>query len=700
MIDEVLLEVVQKLPGYEYRPQQLEMARLIDRAVTSGQHAIIEAGTGSGKSFGYLIPILESGKKAVISTGSIALQEQLLNKDIPFLQQAYKRELSVAIAKGRSNYVCLRKLMEADHTLGTLDPLHAQVEQLIQLAHQGEWDGDRGSLPFMVDRRLWSDDLASDHEDCLASKCPNYVRTPHRLARIACDEAELVIANHALYFTDLITGAGVLPKHDVVVFDEAHHLERAATSALSVKVGRWSATKLLQRVRRRFRDLPLDTIDRVTRAEFRIQECVYRRGRGQFALGPDPEFEERAANMAHEVMQLATWIARADLAQLRLLEEAASSEPVARTSGPKGGPPSLAKQRAEIQRDQLRAMAEGLASRWQRFATLNTARDRANWMEVDPTRDYYELKSAPLDVGAALRVLLWGKRTAILTSATLAVDGQFEFLKKELGIPDAEEAVLGSPFDYARQAALLVPRRLPLPTSPMFVAAAVPVIEEILHATAGQAFVLFTSYRVLREVAAQLMGRLPFPCKTQEELPRARLIDWFKTTPHSVLFATATFWEGVDIPGDALSCVIIDKLPFASPDDPVVAARTERMKANGEDWFNDFMLPKAILALKQGFGRLIRTRQDTGLVAILDRRLVTKAYGPTILRSLPPARRIDDVAAIAAVGVAQAAPDAANRLAERTAPAYARSSEADAANIECSDAGLRAGAYRGGAGRL
>jgi ATP-dependent DNA helicase DinG len=300
------------------------------------------------------------------------------------------------------------------------------------------------------------------------------------------------------------------------------------------------------------------------------------------------------------------------------------------------------KQRAQIQREQLMATADGLAARWAHFAQIDTAGDRANWMEVDPSRDYFELRSAPLDVGESLRRLLWTKRTAILTSATLAVDGQFDFIKRELGLQDMElhELALGSPFDFRNQVRLFLPSHLPAPNHPAFPEAAIATIERLLHLSQGRAFVLFTSYQALRHVSAALMDRLPFPCKTQEDLPRTRLIEWFKTTPHSVLFATATFWEGVDIPGDALSCVIIDKLPFASPGDPVVQARTERMKANGEDWFNGFMLPKAVIALKQGFGRLIRTRTDTGIVAILDRRLTTMRYGQVILRSLPPARRI------------------------------------------------------------
>lgn len=626
MIQDVIRGVVSQLPGYEPRPQQVEMATFIADSLSEGRHAIIEAGTGSGKSFGYLIPILESGKKAVISTGTIALQEQLLNKDLPFLQQAYKKELKVAIAKGRSNYVCLRKLQEAEQSIIPLDPKFAQVQELLSLRSAHEWQsGDRADLPFLIDRRLWAEELASDHEDCLGSRCPNFHFTPHRAARIACDDADLVIANHALYFTDLITGAGVLPRHDVVVFDEAHHLERAASGALSVTIGRWSDTKLLQRVRRRFRDLPLHVVENVNDAEAKLIDYIYRRGRGQFPLGHDPTLAELAANVAREVRQVTQWIRRADLQQMTLLEDDSDEQE---------------KQRAEIQREQLMASADGLAQRWQHFAQIDSGGDRANWMQVDPGGDYYELCSAPLDVGESLGRLLWSKRTCVLTSATLAVDGRFEFIKHELGIEEANELALGSPFDFRNQVSLFLPGNLPAPNDARFLEAAVPTIERILHVSQGRAFVLFTSYNALRYVAEALMHRLPYPCKTQEEMPRARLIEWFKTTPHSVLFATSTFWEGVDIPGDALSCVIIDKLPFANPSDPVVQARTDRMKAKGEDWFNEYMLPKAVIALKQGFGRLIRTRTDTGIVAILDRRLTTMRYGQVILRSLPPARRV------------------------------------------------------------
>ncbi len=628
-VDRVIEEIVSQLPGYEPRPQQLQMARAIQEGLRTGKHTLIEAGTGSGKSFGYLIPIIESGKTAVISTGTIALQEQLLQKDIPFLAQAYGREIQVALAKGRSNYVCLRKLEEQQRTLPPGDPQQAAVRDLIQIASRQVWNGDRAELPFNVDPRYWQESLASDPEDCLGPKCPNFAFTPHRMARQACDDAQIIITNHALYFTDLAMGGGVLPKHDIAVFDEAHHLDRNATSALSVQVSRWMTNRLLQRVQRRFGNVPTQIVQAVIDAELDISDLLFRKGRGQFRIDPDPALESAERRLSEAFGHLAQWLEHADAVQMNLLE----------------GDPAVAKARAEVVREQMQSVAKSLSDRWDHFSALPGGDSRANWMTVDPGRDHFELISAPLDVGEALEKLLWSKTTCVLTSATLAVDGSFQFLKRELGLSgETVEEVLGSPFDYPNQALLYIPRSVPMPSDPGFTEAVLPEIERILRMTRGRAFVLCTSYRSLREIYAGLQGRLPYPTKTQEDLPRGRLIEWFKTTPGAVLFATATFWEGVDIPGDSLSCVIIDKLPFASPDDPVVQARTERMKSRGEDWFSQFMLPKAVLALKQGFGRLVRTREDRGLVAILDKRVHTMRYGEVVLRSLPPARRVQQLA--------------------------------------------------------
>lgn len=628
-IEQVIQDIVSQLPGYEPRPQQVEMARTIQEALDTGKHALIEAGTGSGKSFGYLIPLIRSGKKVVISTGTIALQEQLLNKDIPFLEQAFGKPLNVALAKGRSNYVCMRKLDESARTLPPGDPMLPVVEQLGEAVRTGAWNGDRGELGFNVEGRFWQDNLAADPFDCLGPKCPNYGVTPHRMARIACDDAQIIIANHALYFTDLAMGSALLPRHEVVVFDEAHHLDRAAVGALTMEVNRWEPGRLLQRVQRRFPNVPARIIQAVIDAENDLMDLLFARGRGQVRLERDPEFEQRALLMSKAIATVAQWIAAADSSQMAMMDD----------------DPALMKQRAESQRDQMKSVAEDLSRRWEHFGQLKLGDQRANWVFTEPTRDYYEINSAPLDVGESLGHLLWNERTCILTSATLAVDGGFAFLKHELGLPkDTLDRVLGSPFDFPNQALLYVPRRMPLPRDPNWADEIVAEVERILAMTQGRAFVLCTSYRSLREISGRLIGRMPFPAKTQEDLPRQRLVEWFKSTPNAVLFATATFWEGVDVPGEALSCVIIDKLPFASPDDPVVQARTDRMKALDQDWFGEFMLPKAILALKQGFGRLIRTKTDTGIVALLDRRVLTHRYGETVLRSLPPARRVHQLA--------------------------------------------------------
>lgn len=650
-IERVIEEIVSQLPGYEPRPQQTRMAATVSQALTRKRHALVEAGTGSGKSFGYLIPLIESGATAVISTGTIALQEQLLHKDLPFLAKAFGREIKVALAKGRGNYVCLHKLAEANQTLSPADSHRPAVTELVHLTRTRAWNGDRADLPFNIDGRFWADSLASDPEDCLGPKCQNYVFTPHRIARLQCEEAQIIISNHALYLTDLAREAGILPKHDVVVFDEAHQLERAAVAAFSVQVSRWLAGKLLQRVQRRFSGVPLKLVQAVHDGEIALMDFLYRRGRGQFPLEGEPEFRAAAQEVGGALGRLATWLSATDVGQMTLID----------------ADPGLAKQRAEILREQMQSVAEDLAGRWNHFALLSREEERANWMFVDPSKDHYELQSAPLDVGPVLQDRLWSKRTCVLTSATLAVDGKFDFLKRELGLPDETlEEVLGSPFDFPNQALLYIPRAVPFPNDARFTQAITPEIEQILKMTEGRAFVLCTSYRSLRELSGTLIPRLPYACKTQEDLPRGRLIEWFRTTPHAVLFATATFWEGVDIPGEALSCVILEKLPFASPDEPVVQARTERMKARGEDWFGGYMLPKAILALKQGFGRLIRTRADRGIVALLDRRVLAMRYGETVLRSLPPARRIHTLAPT--LDAAFAPPPAPSRTAPGRVP--------------------------------
>ena len=605
------------------------MAEAIHEAIRTKRHALIEAGTGSGKSFGYLIPALETGKRVVISTGTIALQEQLIKKDLPFLQQALGREVPVALAKGRSNYLCDRRLSEALRLVSPGDPNYAVLEELVQLRTgeeeaPGAWEGDRAELSFGVDGRLWSEMLASDPNDCLGPRCPNWHHTPHRIARSRLEEAQVIIANHALYCTDLAMGGGLLPHHDVVVFDEAHHLERAAVGSFSIMMQKGLTGRLLQRVERRFQELPFRLNQEILTAESTLTGALMTRGYGQFRLEPE-ELPGEVELLAVLTRQLADWLSQQAPTQMNLQME----------------DPELALESAEVLRQQLISLATMYADRWEHFARLTHDPERANWMTIDPSRDYFELQSAPLSVASHLAKTLWPHRVAVLTSATLAVERRFDFLRSELGLPaDTVDRVLDSPFDFPRQALLYVPRKLPYPADEGFLDGAAEEIRRILEVSEGRAFVLCTSYRAMRELSQRLVGVVPYPTRTQEEMPRTRLIEWFKQTPGAVLFATATFWEGVDVPGEALSCVIIDKLPFSCPDDPVIQGKVELMKSRGEDWFAGFMLPKATLTLKQGFGRLIRSRSDTGLVAILDRRLVERRYGSSILSSLPPARRV------------------------------------------------------------
>lgn len=618
-------EVVQQLPMYEPRPGQLQMAETIHQAFTEKRHAVIEAGTGSGKSFGYLIPLLEGEGPYVVSTGTIALQEQLLKKDIPFLQKATGNQFKVALAKGRGNYLCKQKFWEVDRRLPMNDPLRAEFDQMSDHLQDNEWDGDVAALPWVPSQRLW-EEVASDADDCLGAKCEFYEVSPQRQARVRQAHADLIIANHSLYFADLAAAGGILPSHQAVVFDEAHHVPTAATRAFSASIGRYAIAKLLQKIRRRLGAIPDEISFSLVGHESRLFDWVFKSERLQYRLYPDAVFIEILDGILEDLRLLRSWLERDSSLGGGMLDA------------------EIAK-KAPLHRPRLINQLEGLMARWEFFGMQAdaTLAERVNWVELDRNRGYFELKSAPLDVSKDLHELLWSQRPTVCASATLGVGGDFSFFKQKVGIEEALDLELPSPFDYQRQATLYVPRYLPEPNAPEFALHAREAIKDILRATQGRAFVLFTSYRAMNAAFNVLFEILPFPVKKQGELPRSQLIEWFKTTPNAVLFATSSFWEGVDVPGDALSCVIIDRLPFSVPDDPVVQAHVERLKLQGRDWFREYTLPEAIIRLKQGFGRLIRTATDRGLVAILDNRLYTKNYGHTILTALPDCPRVRDL---------------------------------------------------------
>jgi ATP-dependent DNA helicase DinG len=635
-------EILQQFNRYERREAQERMVDRVSECLSGRKNLVVEAGTGSGKSFGYLIPALFyehpeiNGKKRpiVISTATIALQEQLLEKDIPFLAQASGLEhLKVRLVKGRGNYLCIQKLTELERQLkpGSTELLH--LNYLKSELQQG-WDGDFATLELTVPPTLWRE-IQSDTEDCLGRRCRFYDQNPFRQAREDLDEADILIANHALYLQDLAAGQSTLPAHDIVIFDEAHQLKQYALNAFTVRISKFATQKLLTKIHRRLQPLPEHFHHLIGDSEAALFEWLFRQSakgansqasQAVFRLYPDELFIYLIKKQIQVLQDLELWLVAMDVKQLHIVES------------------DLDLDRAKVQREKLVSQLQGLIARWEFFLDDDPfSRQRVNWVEVDRDKLYYELKSTPLNISELLRTHLWGEKTAVLTSATLAVNNNLDFVQRDLGIDEAADQVLPSPFRYDEQCVLYLPAGLPDPNSEEFILSITDEIENILYLSQGRAFVLFTSNSAMLRVSSALISRVPFPCKVQGDLPRNRLIEWFKETPNSVIFATSTFWEGIDIPGESLSCVIMDKIPFAPPGDPVNQAMTDYIKAQGKDWFSGYVLPQAVIKLKQGFGRLIRTRTDRGIVAILDPRIRQKGYGQIIQRSLPQVQVVYDL---------------------------------------------------------
>lgn len=621
-------EVVEQLPGYEPRPAQARMVEAVFDGLKDRRHCVVEAGTGSGKSFGYLIPALYSGMRPIVlSTGTIALQEQLMEKDIPFVLKATGMEdLSVRLVKGRRNYLCIQKLQEFERSIRAEAPERLYLN-IIKSALQDGWNGDKAMLDFEIPTEIW-EEMQSDSEDCLGRKCIYYDENPYRKAREDLDKADILVVNHALYLQDLMAGQALLPPHQAVIFDEAHHLKSFALRSFTARVGKYATNKLLRKIDRRLARVPEAYQDAIYQTESEIFQWLFRKEKSVFKIFPDETFYRLVRQQVMVLNDLRDWLADFDVSQQQFLLN------------------ELDQDRAVVQRDKLLNQLDGLVLRWELFLSPPDA-ERVTWAEVNADRLYYEIKSTPLNIAEQLSLNLWNDKCAVLTSATLAIGQKLTFLREQLGLPQAgaePDLLLDSPFDFVNQCELYLPVEMPDPNDLMFMPAAVDEIVRILKHSQGRAFVLFTSYAAMENACAAVVPQVPYPCKMQGDLPKNRLIDWFKQTPNSVLFATASFWEGIDIPGEALSCVIIDRIPFAQPDDPIHSATVDRMKRMGIDWFNQYVLPEAVIRLKQGFGRLIRSRKDRGLVAILDPRLKSKGYGQKILRSLPSVRVIRTLA--------------------------------------------------------
>ncbi|HXE80510.1 MAG TPA: ATP-dependent DNA helicase [Vicinamibacterales bacterium] len=639
------------LPHFEPRPAQREMAAAIAAALEDGGVLLAEAGTGTGKTLAYLIPAILRGEPVIVSTGTKNLQEQIFFKDLPIVRQALGRPFKAVYMKGRANYLCLRRLDErrqagsTAHLPGMAGSFaDEQVLSLIDHWSRETETGDRAELGDLPeDLPLWSQ-LSAAGEHCLGSECPRYQDCFVTRMRQSAAEADVVIVNHHLLFADAALRDGaygeVIPDCPNVVLDEAHQLEDAATQYfgvsvsshriedLSADVERW-ATRRLRGARR---DAVLTGVEFVRRHGRELVHVLEnaRSGPSDDRRRIDPELRasliEPAAGLEGALEGLG--------ATLQLL-----------TGAPADGSAALEPDALEDLLALGRRIGELRSDL--RFVARTDDPDFVYFVERRGRSVF--LRAAPIDVsGIVRRTVLDRRRTVVLTSATLCVDGSFDYVRGRLGVGRASEVRLPSEFDYARQSLLYLPRRMPSPKMHGFAEAAAREIVELLRCSRGRAFVLFTSYAMLRSVQPVVEASVNYPIFVQGSAPRSTLLAQFRTTSHAVLLGTSSFWQGVDIPGEALSCVIIDRLPFASPGDPITAARLEAIAARGGDPFADYQVPLAILTLQQGLGRLLRHRTDRGVLAILDPRIRTSGYGRRFLDSLPPAPVTSDLRDVAA----------------------------------------------------
>jgi ATP-dependent DNA helicase DinG len=602
--------------GYEHRRSQLEMAELVEEAFRDKRHLIVEAGTGTGKTLAYLLPAILSGRRVVVSTATKSLQEQLYSKDIPFLQKHFAPELKVAVMKGRANFLCRQKLHQMEG-----QPLLKGLEELDWFNQIRDWErltetGDRAELNFLPDdAELWAR-LDARRETCTGQKCSEFQRCFITAMHQKAADADLVIVNHHLFFADLALReddfGSILPDYAAVVFDEAHEIEDVASNYFGRQVSNYRFEELArdteQAVRLTGQGGPplLRRVARVREREREFFEAFPQRdGRSPFEAPARATFLEQHRPAFDELVSAVKTL-ESEIATLPNRAE----ELVA-----------IARRGAEL-RGEISFLLE------------SEEKNYVYWYERRGKGVF--LAATPIDVSGMLRERVFDALdTVVLTSATLAVGGRFDYLKQRLGIRSTQERVLPAEFDYGRQALLYLPARLPDVRDPGFADKAAEEIASLLACTDGRAFCLFTSYSQMNQIFERVRSRVNFPLLLQGSAPRGALLERFRTTAGAVLFATASFWQGVDVPGSQLSCVIVDRLPFAVPSDPVIAARVRALQEDGRNAFAEYQVPEAVLALKQGFGRLIRTRNDRGVLALLDGRIQRMQYGKIFLESLP-----------------------------------------------------------------